>query len=94
MHIVHCNLTAGALWERGRGGPALVQAAAIGIVHDGHDPASLVHQRDLHDQNRPPAEVRSATFWAGAIRRQSASHRAASPRHSRGAACAPLGPSG
>ena len=32
-----------ALWERGRGGRTLVQAASIGIVHDGHDPAAFVH---------------------------------------------------
>jgi hypothetical protein len=36
-------LTAGSLWKRGRGGRTLVQAAAIGIVHDGHDPAAFVH---------------------------------------------------
>ena len=36
-------LTAGLLWKRGRGGRTLVQAAAIGIVHDGHDPAAFVH---------------------------------------------------
>ena len=33
----------GALWQRGRRGRTLVQAAAIGVVHEGHKLAPFVH---------------------------------------------------
>ena len=32
-----------ALWQRGRRGRTLVQAAAIGVVHEGHQLAPFVH---------------------------------------------------